>query len=461
MAFSGRVTIFPCTIKYLLKTWLDVGPHLSGGIGHARAKRQKGKILLQNQAQLRQHHLLMMNSIHNELSIPSRKPSIHDFPVAASLDEAGRQILLHSFAIYKVSSVTRRKIQAAHRAALRFFHGTTSTSSDSRNGGGSPPNGGIVHEETVPQQHRQRRVVSGHLYGFNVPSNTKHLFRAYCHSDEQPWHPDGALRTASLSLVEDLHSILKDCCHHIIQLANHDQNRHSVSSSLRSRIEGVNDDDDEIPSFLSHRRKRGRIEDMPDTDGDGERLETQTGSPSLPSYNIPETAAEARQCPLDYFFYHNRDPSAENCSAHVDRGVLIVVCLTNVPGLEVCPRGQMDTVGTNHDCVWRPGTVLDTSDAAMNNDLHPFYDGKDFRHDANTITPAFVCPEVLVHNENLYSEVEDTSSSLVCIMAGDQLSSVLRNGQFRVHPTHRMACLHRVRHPLKRARLSISYELRL
>jgi hypothetical protein len=155
-------------------------------------------------------------------------------------------------------------------------------------------------------------------------------------------------------------------------------------------------------------------------------------------------------CPLDYFFYHNHHPSLVNCSEHVDRGVLIVVCLTNVPGLEVLPSSMRSNQDGN---------------------------------DSNMMSHTFVCPEVLVHNENLYREVDDPCSNLVCIMAGDQLARLLSTLKEVMDTVSRnedpgngrepkenegqrdgdlpMACLHRVRSHLKLARLSISYELRL
>jgi hypothetical protein len=88
----------------------------------------------------------------------------------------------------------------------------------------------------------------------------------------------------------------------------------------------------------------------------------------------------------------------------------------------------------------------------------------------------FVCPEILVYNANLFQEAEDSCSSLVCIMAGDQLAPLLGTAGRTEEVVNQVeaegmdglgmsefpkACLHRVRTPLKRARLSISYELRL
>jgi len=128
-------------------------------------------------------------------------------------------------------------------------------------------------------------------------------------------------------------------------------------------------------------------------------------------------------CPLDYFFYHNRIPHATNCSQHVDRGALVVVCLTDVPGLEVC----------------------DTAVAASSSSRSPFQ-----------------CPEVIVHNENLYKKKgtkDSCCSDLVCIMAGYQLLQLLTPP--KKHDCQISACIHRVRNQLKHTRLSISYELRL
>lgn len=123
----------------------------------------------------------------------------------------------------------------------------------------------------------------------------------------------------------------------------------------------------------------------------------------LQQLDIPETAKEAPLCPLDYFLYHGDKPNAISCSEHVDRGMLICVCLTNVPGLEV-------------------------------------------RDDS-----AFVCPEVVTHNADLYRD-RQALSGLICIMAGHQLQQTLPGAK---------ACVHRVRNDLKQSRLSLSYELRV
>lgn len=110
---------------------------------------------------------------------------------------------------------------------------------------------------------------------------------------------------------------------------------------------------------------------------------------------------DSRDCPLDYFYYHGRNNNAVNCSEHVDRGVLICVCLDKTPGLEVYSREK----------------------------------------------DAFLCPREEVGEE----EEINNNGALICILAGDSLR------RFCNVP----ACAHRVRNSLPRPRLSISYELRI
>jgi len=201
------------------------------------------------------------------------------------------------------------------------------------------------------------RVVKGHLHGFYTPSEAKQLYRAFCGSSLQPW-PSDEFRNASKEVADKLHKLLLACHNEMIQRSFNDK------------------DEDERPL---------------------KRLKTTT-------FTIPESARETDACPLDYFLYNGDKPNAVSCSEHVDRGILICVCLTNVPGLEVLPRDQ----------------------------------------------DAFFCPEIHTHNENLYRD-RQACSGLVCIMAGDQLKEM--------HPQVK-ACVHRVRNDLKQSRLSITYELR-
>jgi isopenicillin N synthase-like dioxygenase len=267
--------------------------------------------------------------------------TIKGLNISTNLADAARDILDHSFAVYKVPTVTAQSIKVAWNEARQFF--------------------------AEPSTNCQK-IVNGNLHGYNEPSNAKMLFRAFCFSNDQPW-PTDSFQTASTHVAKDLHHLLVQCYQEIQQ-----------QSSLEAASKRT-----EPPS-----QKR----------------------PRLSPVDIPPTAWETTKCPLDFFFYHAKDPLAVNCSEHIDRGVLIGICLTNVPGLEV----QMAA------------------------------------HHADKESSLFVCPEVVTHNANLYQEA-DPCSGLVCIMAGDQLKQIISGSNG--------ACAHRVRENLKRARLSISYELRI
>lgn len=208
------------------------------------------------------------------------------------------------------------------------------------------------------------RVVNGHLHGFHVPCEAKMLFRAFCGSpSSQPWPNDGEFQNASEKVANKLHKLLLDCHEEMIQ-----------------------------------------IKSMNCSSANGEGRDTPKRLKMTSPLSIPASALQTNNCPLDYFLYHGDKPNAVSCSEHVDRGVLICVCLTRVPGLEVLPRDS---------------------------------DG-------------FICPELQTHDASLYRE-RQACSDLVCIMAGDQLR--------QIYPEVK-ACMHRVRNDLKQSRLSITYELR-
>lgn len=197
------------------------------------------------------------------------------------------------------------------------------------------------------------RVVKGHLHGFHIPSEAKMLYRAFCASPLQPW-PNDEFQNASERVAHKLHKILMGCYAEMLHKTQSDN------------------DDGESP------RKRHRDE-------------------------IPQTPYEAYNCPLDYFLYHGDKPNVASCTEHVDRGILICVCLTSVPGLEVL-RGE-----------------------------------------------SFVCPEVMMHRADLYRD-RQACSEFICIVCCDQLMKTLPEVK---------ACVHRVRDELSQSRLSISYELRV
>lgn len=241
------------------------------------------------------------------------------------------------------------------------------------------------------------RILNGNLHGFNVPSTAKRLFRAFPSSDLQPW-PNTSFRSSSQDLASSLHAILIALLKRLIQ---------------KAQVGGICDSQSKPAAIHSDRgnrfRKRKREFDEPPNVQEAAASESRANG----AWTIPETSAQTTKCPLDFFLYHNDDPHGVNCSEHIDRGALICVCLSSAsPGLEVQPRNK--ALQGKHD---------------------------------------FICPEEsLIYNKSLHTE-KSAVSGLICIMAGDQLGPLL--GQERI------ACVHRVRNGLSRARLSISYELRL
>jgi hypothetical protein len=293
--------------------------------------------------------------------------TMEDFPITTSLAGAAREISKHSFAIYKAPVGTANAIQDAWNEAVP-----------------------VLNAEDPPSTNCQR-IVQGHLHGYNVPSRSKRLFRAFCGSPEQPW-PNPRFQQTSLQVADHLHQALAECYHHLERIESI-QTPSNPSSEAYPQHSGMESSSLPLSTLESENqspaRKRARL--------------SRTHSKNL---KMPLTAQDTSACPLDYFLYHNQDPSAVNCSKHVDRGLLIAVCLTDVPGLEllVSPEKQ------------------------------------------------WVTPEVWIHNAHLYQETESAcSSGWICILAGGQLSQ-----RMNIAP-----CVHRVRQPLKRARLSISYELRV
>lgn len=341
--------------------------------------------------------------------------------VTNSIQDAAEQVLSHSFAVYRVEEATASKIRAAHRAAVEFFNDATVKGTDA-----VPTDKRRVWSKTTNRIEEYQCVKDGNLYGYNLPLPSKELFRTWydCNAKEkgdpeheleyfggqQPW-PSGKYCEASFHLAKDLHRLLLECLGQIQSLQNNrfcvvggvdeKETGESIASSNLSSI----DDHSRRPSPIgapAPKRLRSKLGAIPIHHGNGRGNEKKISTRPL---------FHPSKCPLDYFFYHNKFPNKINCSEHIDRGALVVVCLTSVPGLEV------------------------------------------FSPSASS----FHCPEALVHNENLYRErtENDCCPNLVCIMAGDQLAQLLST------PNAPSACVHRVRNPLRRARLSISYELRL
>ena len=227
--------------------------------------------------------------------------------------------------------------------------------------------------------------MNGNLHGFHLPSPAKRLFRAFPSSDSQPW-PNDEFRESSRTLALSLHEILVAIVGKLKEMSKSNGNQQYVRSQVSQQLgHKINE--------RSRKRKWGSDE--------------SNGSEPTVAVEMTAPVFQTTKCPLDYFFYHNRDPHQVNCTEHVDRGALIAVCLSSASsGLEV---------------------------------LHE---------------DSFVCPEAcLIHLKNLYGERKPVSG-LICIMAGDQLAGLIGSKE-------RLACVHRVRNNLTRARLSISYELRL
>ena len=330
--------------------------------------------------------------------------------VTNSIQDAAEQVLSHSFAVYRVEEATAIKIRAAHRAAVGFFNGTTGKGPDA-------VLSDIKHIRSKPANliEDYQCVKDGNLYGYNLPLPSKELFRTWydCNAQEkgdeeqqlkyfigqQLW-PSDDFCEASFHLAKDLHRLLSEC---LGQIQSLQRNNRFCAVGVGEEEAGESIVSSYLGSVDDHKRQRTPIDSPPP-----KRLRSKLGA--IPVYDGNGRGEEKNRstrpffhpskCPLDYFFYHNRLPNLINCSEHVDRGALVVVCLTSVPGLEV---------------------------------LSPS-------------TSSFYCPEALVHNENLYRErtENDCCPNLVCIMAGDQLSRLLPAS----NPPS--ACVHRVRNPLRR-----------
>jgi hypothetical protein len=288
-------------------------------------------------------------------------PAVPDLEVATTLSEVATKIQRESYAIYRVDDDTHQAVQEAWREAREFFSSIHGNDSDQV-------------ERRKKSMDSYRVIQDGHLMGFHVPSAAKYLFRAYCDDKHvgkgQPW-PSESFRITSCRLARKLDEILNQCCSEIRAQSTETNNK---AGTKRKRAGQSDSNDDNIVSR-------------------------------------PEN------CPLDFFLYHGCvDPAiVSNCTAHVDRGFLIAICLTNnSPGLEVLPA--TDASGT-------------TSDAD------------------------YVYPEDATQRASLFTEPA-SCTNLICILAGDQWRQLDPETTVK-------ACVHRVRNNLRASRLSISYELRI
>jgi hypothetical protein len=284
-------------------------------------------------------------------------------PICCTTEESAIEIRRQSFAILQIQHENEKVVQHAHLSARQYF-----SSDDERD----------LRDQRLPSngpEDRPQVIDQGSLLGFNEPSPTKYVFRAYCDHPRQPWprtHSD--LQPHSINIASYLHELLIK----ILQMLC----RHPCPLDISSFPVAPTD---YLPSERYHPSQSSL------------RFETTNSSP----------IADRTGCPLDYFFYHNRQPHLVNCSEHVDRGLLIAICLTAVPGLEILLRDRFE----------------------------------------------WYCPE-----EDYVSRLSDPADRTPCtwiaILAGDSLRKYYKEEEIA-------ACVHRVRSPLLTERLSISYELRL
>eukprot|EP00978_Attheya_sp_CCMP212_P030487 scaffold112179_cov36-Attheya_sp.AAC.1 len=246
--------------------------------------------------------------------------------VTTSLRDAAESILTKSYAIYQLPQEHTNALSQAWNEARIFFSESS-------------------QQDRMPSCGRV--VVGGNLLGYNeLPA--KKLFRAICSpwgdEHDQPWPPSCNLKSSSKDLAQKFHRVLIDCLHEICHqlLRNHEflsttkNCNDKVENKIICRESSINPD-------LHEQRANKRIKTAQHSDANGDifhndrsRLQQQ-----MPRIIVPKTFEESVYCPLDYFLYKNNNNTnhIENCSAHVDRGILICVSLTDVAGLEVLERG--------------------------------------------------------------------------------------------------------------------------
>ena len=333
-------------------------------------------------------HMLTTCSLSSSLQ---SQPPVPPWFVCHTVAQAVESLRTHSFAVFECDSDLSESIQTAFRMFLDCLESHDGNRRawprviDVNNGNGNDGNGNITGGLG--------------LMGYNTPSPAKMVFRAYPHHPRQPWPDDDhphhgcTLRDASQDVAARLHHVLHLCLQELCH-------QPSEEDSAFTDGEGGKETEDEGPA-LKRLRTTAYLND------DDEKVETQDSHACA----IPPTNG---CCPLDYYYYHNRGPdNVPNCTEHVDRGLLIAVCLTDVPGLEV----RMP-----------PNSSPDHS--------------------------SWMCPEEAMVWQRHKPGVHPPPA-YVAILAGDTLRDHVPSGVPTIP-----ACVHRVRTPLTAPRLSISYELR-
>ena len=416
------------------------------------------------------------------------------FIICKNPHEAANSILTHSFAIYRVDCDTHQSLVKAWKASRHFLchvHTNSFTSRCTKDEGVLLPpaiSSSLVAEAAREEKHylkKYRNIYKGNLYGLNFPSSAKLLYRAFfshnsyrnqrgkeeddatcedgkdneslkvCQQQQQqqPWPDDfdgGELKHCSTDLSARLHDILVNCAEEIQHVVKQHETESirppsspsspsSLNQTRKRKMRHLSHDttDDGATSHLFKATKRqyqpiNLVHNSNDCASDKIKLkakQVQSSSSAATEMTTTETSktfTRSTLCPLDYFLYHNMNANAINCSEHIDRGVLICISMTNIQGLEIF---------SNTDQEW-------------------------------------ICPERLSQFEFLHSDNEAGCSSLICILSGDQLLNVLQEEENGVMDSNKLnaykhsfpglvPCIRRVKNKLSRARLSISYELRI
>ena len=310
--------------------------------------------------------------------------------IAQDAAEAAQCLWDHSWAMVRLDDAVVSHLQQAKEIAVTTL---------------------FVPDQVSANKQQYQVMDRGHLVGFHEPSPAKYLYRALFHSDttenpcttlqdhpRQPWHSNTFQRAATEG-GSSLHCMLLQILERLVELG-------------LGTVSAVNPNS----SRAGRKRKSATIQHNKDI---ASSIEEKDPQPYLDA------------CPMDFFYYHNRQqqdqPRQEqspkecslvvpNCTPHVDRGVLIVVVLTDVPGLVVRSKDE---------------------------NIH--------------------CPEM-----DHATLLQKDEYRLACVLAGGQLEQYMAARLEQERTVHKSGncislppCVHWVKNDLDKPRLSISYELRL
>ena len=304
--------------------------------------------------------------------------------IAQDAAEAAQCLWDHSWAMVRLDDAVVSHLQQAKEIAVTTL---------------------FVPDQVSANKQQYQVMDQGHLVGFHEPSPAKYLYRALFHSDttenpsstlqdhpRQPWHSN-TFQQAATEGGSSLHCMLLQILERLVELG-------------LGTVSAVNPNS----SRAGRKRKSATIQHK--------------------SIDKKDSQPYWDTCPMDFFFYHNQQQQDQprqahspkdssvvpNCTPHVDRGVLIVVVLTDVPGLVVQSKDE---------------------------NIH--------------------CPEM-----DHATLLQKDEYRLACVLAGGQLEqymaarleqdrTVYESGKSISLPP----CVHWVKNDLDKPRVSISYELRL